>query len=134
MGKTALTQKLRMQPGQRVLILNSPPGYIEGLAPLPAGMVAEEVPGGKYGFVHLFVKDQAELEKFGPSALESVEYDGILWISYPKKSSKVKTDLTRDVGWDFVARAGLKPVTQVSVDEIWSALRYRPVERIGKSK
>lgn len=134
MVRTPLTQKLRMQPGQRVLILNPPPGYLEGLAPLPTGTVVEEVPSGKYAFVHLFVKDQAELEKFGPSALESVEYDGILWISYPKKSSKVKTDLTRDEGWDLVARAGLKPVTQVSVDEIWSALRYRPVERIGKSK
>ena len=134
MGRTALTQKLRMRQGQRVLVLNPPPGYIEGLAPLPAGMVAEEVPEGKYDFVHLFVKNQAELEKLGPSALESAEYDGILWISYPKKSSKVKTDLTRDVGWDLLARAGLKPVTQVSIDEIWSALRYRPVERIGKSK
>lgn len=134
MVRTPLTQKLRMQPGQRVLILNPPPGYLEGLAPLPTGTVVEEVPSGKYAFVHLFVKDQAELEKFGLSALQSVQYDGILWISYPKRSSKVRTDLTRDVGWDLVARAGLKPVTQVSVDEIWSALRYRPVERIGKSK
>ncbi len=134
MSKTGLIQKLRMQPGQRVLILNPPPGHNEALAPLPDGIVLEEVPAGKYDFVHLFVKDQAELEQLGPRALESVEYDGLLWISYPKKSSKVKTDLTRDVGWDVVARAGLRPVTQVSIDETWSALRYRPIERVGKSK
>ena len=134
MSKTALTKKLRMQPGQRVLVLNPPPEYLKRLAPLPEGVVVEGAPAGKYGFVHLFVKDQADLERFGPSALESVEYDGLLWISYPKKSSKVKTDLTRDVGWDVVVRAGLRPVTQVSIDETWSALRYRPIERVGKSK
>ena len=134
MSKTALTKKLRMQPGQRVLILNPPPEYLKGLAPLPEGLVVEEAPAGKYDFVHLFVRDQADLERFGPSALESVEDDGLLWISYPKKSSKVKTDLTRDSGWDIVVRAGLRPVTQLSIDETWSALRYRPIERVGKSK
>jgi len=134
LGTKTLTQKLGMQPGQRVLVLNRPPGHSDRLAPLPEGIVLEEVPVGKYDFVHLFVKDQAELEQLGPSALESVEYDGILWISYPKQSSKVKTDLTRDMGWDVVARAGLRPVTQVSIDETWSALRYRPIERVGKSK
>ena len=133
MGTMGLVQKLRMQPGQRVLILNSPPGYVAGLAPLPEGVAVEEVPAGKYDFAHLFVKDQAELEQFGPKALESVAYDGLLWISYPKKSSKVKTDLSRDQGWDVVASAGLRPVTQVSVDATWSALRYRPIERVGKS-
>ena len=133
MGTMALVQKLRMQPGQRVLILNSPPGYIEGLAPLPAGVAVEEVPAGKYDFVHLFVKDQAELKQFGPKALEAVAYDGLLWISYPKKSSGAKTDLSRDQGWEVVARAGLRPVTQVSIDATWSALRYRPTERVGKS-
>ena len=67
-------------------------------------------------------------------ALESITYDGVLWISYPKRSSKVKTDLSRDVGWDVVANAGLRPVTQVSVDETWSALRFRPLEQVGKSR
>ena len=76
MGKTALAWKLRMQPGQRVL----------------------------------------------------------LWLSYPKRSSKVETDLSRDVGWEVVADAGLRPVTQVSIDETWSALRFRPVERVGRSR
>ena len=134
MGTTELVQKLRMQPGQRVLVLNPPAGYMEGLAPLPAGLAVEEMPAGKYDFVHLFVKDQAELEQFGPIALEAAAYDGLLWISYPKMSSKVKTDLTRDRGWDVLTGAGLRPVTQVSIDETWSALRYRPIERVGKSK
>jgi len=134
MGKTTLAGKLRMQPGQRVLIMNAPTGYVEGLDPLPEGIALAEVPEGKYDFVHLFATNGAELERLGPVAVESVTYDGLLWISYPKRSSKVKTDLSRDVGWDVVANAGLRPVTQVSIDETWSVLRFRPIEKVGKSK
>jgi hypothetical protein len=134
MGSTTLAGKLRMQPGQRVLILNAPSGYVRQLEPLPEGIGLEQVPEGKYDFVHVFVTNGAELERFGPAALQSVTYDGLFWISYPKRSSKVKTDLSRDMGWDVVANAGLRPVTQVSIDETWSALRFRPVERVGASK
>lgn len=134
MGKTTLAGKLRMQPGQRVLIMNAPSGYVEGLDPLPEGIELAEVPEGKYDFVHLFVTNEAELERLGLVALEAVTYDGLLWVSYPKQSSKVETDLNRDVGWEIVANAGLRPVTQVSIDEAWSALRFRPLEQVGKSK
>lgn len=134
MGKTALAGKLRMQPGQRALVMNAPTGYIRGLEPLPEGMRLDEVAEGTYAFVHLFVKNVGELGRHGPVALESVTYDGTLWISYPKRSSKVKTDLSRDVGWEITADAGLRPVTQVSIDDTWSALRFRPLERVGKSK
>ena len=134
MGKTTLARKLRMQPGQRILIMNAPLGYVEGLDPLPEGIELEDVPEGKYDFVHLFATDGAELERFGPVALESVTYDGLLWFSYPKRSSKVKTDLSRDVGWNVVSSAGLRPVTQVSIDETWSALRFRPTELVGRSR
>ena len=134
MGKTTLAGKLRMQPGQRVLIMNAPLGYVKGLDPLPEAIGLTEVPEGKYDFVHLFVTNGAELGRLGVVALESVTYDGVLWMSYPKRSSKVETDLSRDVGWEMVANAGLRPVTQVSVDKIWSALRFRPLEQVGKSK
>jgi len=55
-----------------------------------------------------------------------------LWISYPKRSSKVETDITRDVGWDVVYKAGLEGVTQIAIDDTWSALRFRPADRVGK--
>lgn len=134
MGKTTLARKLRMQPGQRVPIMNAPSGYVEEFDPLPEGIELEEVPEGKFDFVHLFATNGAELERLGPVALASVTYDGLLWLSYPKRSSKVKTDLSRDVGWDVMADSGLRPVTQVSIDETWSALRFRPTEQVGKSR
>lgn len=134
MGKGTLGGKLRMQPGQRVLILNAPSGYVELLGPLPEGVQITDAPDGKFDLVHLFVKDVAQLEELGPVAILSVKYDGLLWISYPKRASKVATDISRDTGWDIMSRVGLRPVTQISIDSTWSALRFRPTERVGKSK
>jgi len=134
MATTPLSKKLRIQPGQRVLILNAPEGYRQELGPLPESVEIAEAAEGTFDFVHLFVKNVADLERLGPVALDVLKHDGLLWISYPKKSSKVRTDLSRDAGWDLVTEAGLRPVTQVSVDEVWSALRFRPVERVGKGR
>lgn len=133
MATTPLSKKLRIQPGQRMLILNAPGRYLEELGPLPEEVEVAQTPEGKFDFVHVFVKNVAELERLGLVGIDAVVHDGLLWISYPKKSSKVTTDLTRDVGWDVVAEAGLRPVTQVSINDTWSALRFRPVERVGKS-
>jgi hypothetical protein len=132
MSKTSLAKKLRIQPRQRVLLLNPPPGYRDALGELPEDVELSQEPEGTFDFAHLFAKNIAELERLGPTAIEAVKYDGLLWVSYPKRSSKVETDLTRDVGWEIMAKAGLRPVTQVSVDETWSALRFRPIERVGK--
>jgi hypothetical protein len=132
MAKTPLTNKLRMQPGQRALIMNAPPGYMDELGDLPENIELADEPEGIFDFVHLFVKNVAELEQFGPTAVSAVKHDGLLWISYPKRSSKVETDITRDVGWEAVTQAGLRAVTQVSINDVWSALRFRPVDRIGK--
>ena len=131
MSETSLAKKLRIQPGQRILVLNPPPGYLDELS-LPEGVELAERPEGTFDFVHLFVKNTAELESLGPTAIEGVKCDGLLWISYPKQSSKVETDLTRDVGWEMMAEAGLRPVTQVSVNDVWSALRFRPIDRVGR--
>ena len=91
-----LLKKLRLQPGQRALILNAPAGYVEGLGELPEGITLTQAPDGEaFDFVHLFVKDSAQFATFGPLARQAIKYDGILWISYPKGSAKVKTDLSR---------------------------------------
>lgn len=127
---TSLSKKLRLQPGQRALVLNAPDRYREWLGPLPEDVELSDSAEGTFDFVHLFVKDSADLDRLGPVAIQAVRYDGLLWLSYPKKSSKVATDLSRDRGWDLLAAAGLRPVTQISVDDTWSALRWRPVGEV----
>jgi hypothetical protein len=127
---SALAKKVRMQPGQRVLVMHAPPDYFEALGELPDGVRISREPDGEYDFVHLFVSSRAELDARAPAALRAVKYDGILWISYPKQSAKLKTDINRDAGWDIVFQAGLRPVTQVAINHIWSALRFRPLEKV----
>jgi hypothetical protein len=132
MTQSALVKKLRVQPGQRALVLNPPSGYIQSLGELSEGVELSHKPEGKYDFVHLFVKDSNEFEQLIQSVIEVVEYDGLLWISYPKRSSKVPTYLSRDVLWEMMEGTGLRPVTQVSIDAVWSALRFRPAAQVGK--
>jgi hypothetical protein len=129
---TQLLKKLRMQPGHRVLILNAPPGYLDTLGELPEGVELAERAEGTFDFVQAFAKDLTELEVLAPVAVEAVKHDGLLWISYPKKSSKVDSDLDRDLVWEVVGKTGLRPVSQVSVDDVWSAMRFRPPEKVGK--
>lgn len=129
---TPLIKRLRIQPGQRLLILNPPEGYLELLGDLPEGVELSQVPEGTFGFVHLFVKDSAQLDQLLPLARQAIEYDGLLWISYPKRSSKVPTNLSRDVLWELMMDTGLRPVTQIAIDAVWSALRFRPADAVGK--
>jgi hypothetical protein len=132
MAEKSLVRKLRLQEGQRALIANAPAGYVEGLGQLPAGVQVETEAVGDslYDFVHLFVMDGAELQRLVPGAVAAAKYDAVFWISYPKTSSGVATDLTRDVLWQLVP--GFRPVSQVAVDDVWSAMRFRPAAQVGK--
>jgi hypothetical protein len=133
MADNTLVKKLQLKSGQRALFLNTPEGYLGSLGALPAGVALADGPAGTLDFVQLFVRDRAELAEHAPAALAAIKRDGVLWIAYPKQTAKVKTDLTRDRGWEPITAAGLRPVTQVAIDETWSALRWRPVELV-KSK
>ena len=105
---------------------------MEALGDLPVDVTLFTEPEGAVDWAHLFCRDRADLARLGPAVLDACMDEGVLWVSYPKRSSKVETDLTRDVGWDLLAEAGLRPVTQVSVDEVWSALRFRPIEQVKR--
>ena len=132
MANSSLIKKLRLQAGQKVLILNPPADYIEGLDRLPQDVQLSLEPGGKFDFVHLFASRSSELTRLKTIAVESVEFDGLLWVSYPKLSSKIDSDLSRDDMWELYIDAVLRPVSQISIDETWSAVRFRPTEKVGK--
>jgi len=128
---SSLAKKLHLKTGYRALILNSPENFIESLSPLPEDVELNTKPDGEYEFVLLFIRNQEELNTFGTKVLEVLHYDGVLWIAYPKKSSGVQTDISRDEGWDFLAGAGLRSVSAVAIDSTWSALRFRPNEMVN---
>ncbi|MBI2953530.1 MAG: hypothetical protein HYY30_04395 [Chloroflexi bacterium] len=134
MANSSLPKKLLIKPGQRIVIVNAPPGYLDGLGPLPEGVAPADEPDGTFDFVQLFVKNVAELDRLAPTAIGVARRDALLWICYPKRSSRVVTDITRDVGWDSVKKAGLEPVSMVAIDDTWSALRFRPADLVVRSR
>jgi hypothetical protein len=132
MADNPLAKKLQIKPGQRIAVVNPPPAYLDALAPLPPGSELADGPAGTLDGVQLFVKDSEELARLWPAAQTLGKPDCVLWIAYPKQSSKIKTDLNRDQGWQPVYSTGLRPVSQVSIDETWSAVRFRPTEKVGR--
>jgi hypothetical protein len=112
-------------------MLNAPEGYLQALGELPAGVTLATQADGAYDFVQLFVNDRAELERFGPTAFQAAKYDGMLWICYPKQTGKIKSDINRDSLWELTKPSGFRPVTQIAIDDTWSALRFRPAEKVG---
>jgi hypothetical protein len=132
MPNRPLTERLNLTGQLRALIMNAPKGYRTLLGPLPPDITVNTKPSGRYDFVHLFVNNREELSRLGPEAINAVKPTAIFWISYPKKTAKTDTDMSRDEGWDVVTGAGFETVAQVAIDDVWSALRFRPAAEVGK--
>lgn len=130
MPQTTLIKKLGIKPKQRIIILNAPKGYREQLGELPADVELATTLNGVFDMVHVFVKNKGEVDQYAPKAIQAVRPGGLLWFSYPKKSAKIPTDISRDVGWDVVLNAGWRPVTLISIDDVWSAFRFRPLSEV----
>ena len=133
-GYSPTAKKLRLAPNHRVAILNAPPEYIALLSPGPA-IRSDLQPSQTYDVVQLFVKNVEELRKFGAGAIHAVKPDGLLWITYPKGGeTRGTTDLPatpwwtqRDVLGEVTSVTGYKPVALVSIDDNWTALRFKRV-------
>ena len=119
-----VTEKLLLKPGMRALVLNAPPGYLDQF---PKDVqVEQQVGGGAYDFIQLFATRREELLSLGPKLREAVKPNGLLWISYPKGKA-LPTDLNRDVVRVTSEQVGLETVSQVAIDDVWSALRHKVV-------
>lgn len=125
---SGLVGKLKIKADQRLLLLNAPPGYLDELGPLPDGTEVLTRAQGQFDLVHLFAQNSAELEELLTRTKDLVG-GAALWVSYPKGSSKVETDLTRDQGWDALTRQGFRPVSLISINDIWSAVRFRKKDK-----
>ena len=134
MVDAALIKKLGIKPKQRLIILNAPEGYSEQigtLLPVEVELLTAPTSAGKFDVVLQFVRNKAEVEEDIPKAIQQVKPGGLFWVSYPKRSSKVPTDINRDIIWKIFPNSEWRPVTQISIDETWSALRFRPKTEVG---
>ena len=100
--------------------------YLDELAPLPEDTAVETSGRGPFDFVQTFVSGKGDIKFYASKAIQALKPGGLLWFSYPKESSAIKTDISRDNGWEPVYAAGFRPVTLVAIDNTWSALRFRP--------
>ena len=121
-GKT-LAQKLGIKPGTTVRTRNAPDAYRRMLGPLPAGVVLSDRAKPPVDVVHLFVTSRTQLETQLRASLHEIRQDGAVWVSWPKKSSGVTTDVTEDVVRDAALPLGLVDVKVCAVDETWSGLK-----------
>ena len=126
-----LARKLQFKAGMSILVLNAPAGFDKLLVPLPDGASLATSGAGPFDVVHCFAQTSAELTQYAPAALAALRPGGMLWFAYPKGSSGVRTDLSRDSGWDIVTDRGWEGVRQVAIDTVWSALRFRPNAQRG---
>jgi hypothetical protein len=132
MDKEAVLKKLKFSITGESLIVNAPEEYLSILEGARFDSVPEDAKLGKYDFVQVFASSQNEMEELIKSVAKSGKYDCLFWACYPKGSGKIKYDLNRNTVWDALGLIGLRPVTQVAIDEKWSALRGRDPQLVGK--
>lgn len=131
----SISQKLRIKEKNTLLTLNAPVNFKKGLIELPAGV--KIITSGKdYDQVHWFILNRAQLEKEMSKVLKLVKDDVIVWVYYPKVSSKIQTDLTRDKGWDCLLSEGdkLTWISLISFDDTWSVFGFRAKTEADKKK
>jgi hypothetical protein len=122
-----LLKKLRYKEG-RAIVLGAPDGY-------RLGIEAGEGLEGKYEFIQLFVNSAEEAEEQVLKAIPFLNEDALFWITYPKQSGKFKPDINRDSLAALVQNiTPYRPVSNVAIDDKWSALRFRPKEKVKSSK
>lgn len=119
-----LVQKLGIKEGWTIAILNAPLGYDRILGKLPREVKRKTAAVGPLDFVQFFTAGKRDLERRFASLARALAPAGMLWISWPKQSSGVATDLTEDVIRAIGLAHGLVDVKVAAVDEVWSGLKF----------
>jgi len=120
---TPLPQKLGVKPGLTVVAINAPMNYRRLLDTIPQGVTFSNRLKLDSSFVHLFTKKRSELAKRLSLLREKIADTGTVWISWPKKSSGVPTDVTEDVVRTIALPLGFVDVKVCAIDETWSGLK-----------
>jgi len=127
--------KLRLRPEVSVLVTGD--DAAEALLGVEEGFALQRDLPGEPGSVQqavLFARNAAQLEEAFRSVALLLTEEAVLWIAYPKKSGAIRSDLSRDAGWELVTAAGYEGVAQLAVDADWSILRFKKREQLKAFK
>ena len=120
---TPLAKKLGIKEGSRIRIFNQPANYFELFTEIPENISILTDKKTRKNLIHYFTKQAKDLHKDLASLRNEIEPDGAIWISWPKKTSKVATDITEDFIRNLALSNGLVDIKVCAVDEIWSGLK-----------
>src|SRR6266403_1891044 len=120
---TPLPQKLGIKPGLMVVTINAPANYRRLLGQIPDSVTFSERLKSGSSFVHLFTRRRSEMQKKMSILRNKLSDNGAVWVSWPKKSSGISTDVTEDVIREIALPLGFVDIKVCAVDEIWSGLK-----------
>ena len=132
---TSISDKLKIKTNFCLFTLNAPENLKKRLEGLPPGVKITDA-GKEYNQVHWFVMNKAQMEKEMSKVMKLVKPEVIVWVYYPKGTSKIQTDLTRDKGWDCLLAEGdkLTWIGLISFDDTWSVFGFRAKTEADKKK
>ena len=119
---TPLAKKLGLRDNDKIRIVNAPDHYFDLFSDLPSIQIISNKKTPKH-FIHYFSKELKQLEKDMPPLKNEIEQNGMIWISWPKKSSRVETDITEDLIRKIALSNGLVDIKVCAIDDIWSGLK-----------
>jgi len=128
MSDKSIAQKLFIKPGNKFLLVNPPAGYIAQMGQLPEGTILMSDSSCLVEVIQVFVTNRLELETQLPKLKELLAPKGMIWVTYHKGTSKMKTDINRDTINAYAGSLGLQGVAMISIDDDWSALRLKLIQ------
>lgn len=120
---TPLVKKLGIKEGNRILLIDAPPEFTPLLQAIPPGVSFERKAGPNTDLAHLFVTDRSKLARTLTALRKSLRPDATIWVSWPKKSSGVPSQVTEDTVREVALPLGFVDVKVCAVSEVWSGLK-----------
>jgi hypothetical protein len=124
-SRTPLARKLGIKENYSILLVKEPAHYLKLFAELPEGLnFKKRISRAEVDFIHIFCSSMSQLVKSIEKYKPILKKDGMLWVSWPKGSSSIPTDINRDIIREYVLSQGLVDVKVCSIDQDWSALKF----------
>jgi len=120
---TPLAKKLGIKPGSWLLLVGAPAGYATLLEPLPEGVQLDTQLSKATDIAQIFVVRREQLQQLLTSYRTKLKSNGVIWVSWPKKSARVPTDITEDTIRDVALPIGYVDIKVCAVNEVWSGLK-----------
>lgn len=120
---TPLAKKLGIKAAFVIRLINPPGYYFELFTDLPQGLIITDDKTPPKDIIHFFTKNEEEYVRILPDLKNEIKSNGMIWISWPKKASKVLTDVTEDLIRNYAIKIGLVDIKVCAVDEVWSGLK-----------